>query len=248
MAKCVVNNLATSVAGGGVYEKFHKMIISGVSSGYGIVGGGVSFTITPISGVVKVDGTEINAPTSFTGTATIDTTAGSAYIEDYYLLRTAYMDAKYLQYLTSPSRILLYGDLSKFDNCCELPDTLSYVRFDNNKTTNIRAAFKILSKIPALNELEMNQAMLTATMTEFGENVPLSTAILWFPFKCETITGTIEDFVHAFRGRGNTSGSISLNDIALPNVTFNGNTHGWSNTTLSWTETTITCYGETIIA
>lgn len=229
---------------------FGEVIIENVNNTFGA--DGVTFIVTPKSGSVQIDNVTITEKTNFTGEKIINASSGKFAIKSYYDLKKGTIDAEHFSYVTAPTSFSVLGDYSKFVSISK--PTLTRISFGTTSTaSNHVEALRILQNTPNVNYIESHNLSFTATMIKLGQAIPLTCTEWWVPFDVSTITGTWEDFVTAMRARQAATGipqtgSIQIQDVKLPNVTFNGKAHGWQSTTLSWTETTITCYGETITA
>lgn len=231
------------------FPVFGIVLIENVSSKvYGTAG--KTFYVTPKSGTVTLNGSTITEKTAFTGEATIGAADASFTIEVYYDLAKGMIDAEHFSYITNPADFSLYGDFSKF---VSIPKTsMRRINFGvADRSQNHVEMLRILQNCPELTYIESHWLSFTATMQQIGEVFPYTCTEWWVPFDVSTITGTVESFVQVMRTRQaaagvSQTGNMALRDIKLPNVTFNGETHGWTSTTLSWTASTITCYGVTI--
>lgn len=247
--ECLITTLKGTVDNDNL-PVFGEVIMENVNSIFGA--DGVSFTVTPKSGTVQVDNVTITEKTTFTGEKVINASAGKFAIKPYYDLKKGTIDAEHFSYVAAPTSFIVLGDYSKFISISK--PTLTRINFGTvNTASNHVEALRILLSTPNATYVESHNLSFTATMTELGQAIPLSCNEWWVPFDVSTITGTWENFVTAMRARQTAAGvsqtgSIQIQDVKLPNVTFNGKAHGWQSTTLSWTETTITCYGETITA
>lgn len=229
---------------------FGEVLIENVSSAV-FGASGKSFYMIPKSGTVTLNGAEITGKTSFTGEATITAADASFIIGNYYNLEKGVIDAEHFSFVNSPVVFGIRGDLAKFVSMAK--PSMTRISFNEDNITNQVELLRILSYTPNVTYVETHFTSFTATMQEIGQSMPLACTEWWVPFNVATITGTIESFVQAMRTRQaaagvSRTGSMALQDINLPNVTFNGETHGWQSTTLSWTESTITCYGVTVNA
>lgn len=247
--ECLITTLKSTVDNDNL-PVLGEVIMENVNNTFGA--DGVSFTVTPKTGTVQIDNVTITEKTTFTGEKVINASSGKFAIKSYYALKKGTIDAEHFSYVAAPTSFIIIGDYSKFISISK--PTLTRISFGNaNTASNHIEALRILLSTPNVTYIESHYLSFTATMTELGQSIPLSCNEWWVPFDVSTIAGTWEDFVIAMRARQavagvSQTGSIQIQDVKLPNVTFNGQTHGWQSTTLSWTETTITCYSETIQA
>lgn len=126
------------------------------------------------------------------------------------------------------------------------PFSVINVGYCNNITGDIAviAAFK-----DTLTEFYGYGTRLSGSIEDLGECTLLNVINIDNSRGVSNIGGTVEGFVARQRADGRTTAELSAFSVSATNVTFNGHVlTGNQNNTLSWTENTITCYGETINA